>query len=161
CPALRYRIARLSTEDDMSAATSLLSTVNQNFDRAAVFLDFPRGLLEQIRVCNSVYAFRFPVRRDDGGYEVIQAWRAEHTYQQLRSGEIDAIGCVTGKPVSQGGIRGRKEATGRGTFYGVRELFSDAKLCEAVGLGPGLSGKRVAVQGLGNVGYHAAKFLQE
>ena len=67
----------------MSGSTSLLATVNQNFERAATYLEFPRGLLEQIRVCNSVYYFRFPVRRDDGGYEVIQAWRAEHSHHKL------------------------------------------------------------------------------
>jgi glutamate dehydrogenase (NAD(P)+) len=88
------------------------------------------------------------------------AWIAD-TYAQFHPGEIDAIGCVTGKPVTQGGIRGRKEATGRGVYFGVREALSDADLCATHGLTPGLAGKRVVVQGLGNVGYHAAKFLQQ
>jgi glutamate dehydrogenase (NAD(P)+) len=88
------------------------------------------------------------------------AWIAD-TYSQLRSGELDALGCVTAKPVSQGGIRGRTEATGRGVFYGVREVVSVAEDMKALGLSPGLAGKRVVVQGLGNVGYHAAKFFQE
>ena len=88
------------------------------------------------------------------------SWIAD-TYAQFHPGEIDAIGCVTGKPISQGGIRGRKEATGRGVFFGVREALADAELLKALGITPGLAGKRVAVQGLGNVGYHAAKFLQE
>lgn len=241
---------------------SMLDTVNRNFDRAAQFLDFPVGLLEQIRTCNSIYKFRFPVRSEtaNGGYEVIEAWRAEHshhkspvkggirfaphvdedevvalaslmtfkcavvdvpfggakgaikidprsvsvaqleritrrytaelarknfispaidvpapdygsgpremawiadTYMQMKGGEIDAAGCVTGKPVMLGGIRGRKEATGRGLFFGVRELFRDKELCKQLGLPPGLEGKRVAVQGLGNVGFHAAKFMHE
>lgn len=222
--------------------------------------DYPPGLLEQIRTCNSVYRFHFPVRKEGGGYEVIEAWRAEHshhklpvkggiryspavdadevqalaalmtykcaivdvpfggakgairidprrttveqleritrrytaelikknfigpgidvpapdygsgpremawiadTYVQFHPGEIDAIGCVTGKPVTQGGIRGRSEATGRGVFYGIREALADAALARKHGLTPGLSGKRVVVQGLGNVGYSAARFLQE
>jgi glutamate dehydrogenase (NAD(P)+) len=244
----------------MTAANGFLETVNQNFDAAASYLDYPPGLLDQIKVCNSVYKFRFPVRKEGGGYEVIEAWRAEHshhklpvkggiryspdvnedevlalaalmtfkcaivdvpfggakggiridprkvsleqleritrrytaeltkknfigpgidvpapdygtgpremswiadTYAQFHPGEIDAIGCVTGKPLSQGGIRGRKEATGRGVFFGVREALSDAELPGTLGLSSGLRGKRVVVQGLGNVGSHAARFLQE
>jgi glutamate dehydrogenase (NAD(P)+) len=243
----------------MSNANGFLATVNRNFDRAASFLDYPPGLLDQIRACNSIYHFAFPVRRENAdGFEVIEAWRAEHshhklpvkggirfspdvnedevmalaalmtykcaivdvpfggakggiridprktsphqleritrrytaelvkkrfigpgvdvpapdygtgpkemswiadTYSQLHPGEIDAIACVTGKPVSQGGIRGRKEATGRGVFFGVREALADADLARSLELTKGLSGKRVVVQGLGNVGYHAAKFL--
>ncbi|HEX6105123.1 MAG TPA: Glu/Leu/Phe/Val dehydrogenase [Gemmatimonadales bacterium] len=88
------------------------------------------------------------------------AWIAD-TYTQLRPGELDALGCVTAKPVSSGGIRGRVEATGRGVFYGVREACGVAEDMKALGLTPGLEGKRVVVQGLGNVGYHAAKFFQE
>ena len=241
--------------------SSLLATVNRNFDAAAAYGSYPPGLLEQIKICNSVYRFAFPVRREQGGgYEVIQAWRAEHshhklpvkggirfaldvdaeevqalaalmtykcaivdvpfggakgairvdprrtsleqleritrryaaelirknfigpgvdvpapdygsgpremawiadTYAQFHPGEIDANGCVTGKPVTQGGIRGRKEATGRGVYFGIREALADADLCARHGLTPWLPGKRIVVQGLGNVGYHAAKFLQE
>jgi glutamate dehydrogenase (NAD(P)+) len=243
-----------------SQSQGFLDTVNQNFDAAASFLDYPPGLLDQIKVCNSVYKFRFPVRRVGGGYEVIEAWRAEHshhklpvkggiryspdvnedevlalaalmtfkcaivdvpfggakggikidprktsveqleritrrytaeltkknfigpgidvpapdygtgpremswiadTYAQFHPGEIDAIGCVTGKPLSQGGIRGRKEATGRGVFFGVKEALADSELLKQLGLAAGLAGKRAVVQGLGNVGFHAAKFLQE
>jgi glutamate dehydrogenase (NAD(P)+) len=88
------------------------------------------------------------------------AWIAD-TYTQLRPGELDALGCVTAKPVSAGGIRGRTEATGRGVFYGVREICSVAEDMKALGLGPGIEGKRVVVQGLGNVGYFAARFFQE
>jgi glutamate dehydrogenase (NAD(P)+) len=88
------------------------------------------------------------------------AWIAD-TYGQLKSGELDALGCVTAKPVSQGGIRGRVEATGRGVFYGVREAVRVAEDMKALGLSTGLAGKRVVVQGLGNVGYHAARFFQE
>ncbi len=237
-----------------------LSTVHRNFDRAARYLDYPAGLLDQIKICNSVYRFSFPVRREDGGFDVIEAWRAEHshhklpvkggiryapdvnedevmalaalmtfkcaivdvpfggakggvkidprktpvhqleritrrytaelvkkgfigpgidvpapdygtgpremawiadTYGQLHNGDVDAFACVTGKPITQGGIHGRKEATGRGVFFGVREALSDEALLKQLGMTAGLGGKRVVVQGLGNVGYHAAKFLVE
>ena len=87
------------------------------------------------------------------------AWIAD-TYSQLRSGELDALGCVTAKPVSAGGIRGRVEATGRGVFYGVREVCAVKEDMKALGLSPGLEGKRIVIQGLGNVGYFAAQFFQ-
>lgn len=243
----------------MTVRSSLLETVNRNFDAAAAFGSYPTGLLEQIKTCNSVYQFHFPIR-SGGGYEVIEAWRAEHshhklpvkggiryaptvdadevqalaalmtykcaivdvpfggakgairidpratsveqleritrrytaelikknfigpaidvpapdygsgpremawiadTYVQFHPGEIDAIGCVTGKPVTQGGIRGRSEATGRGVFYGIREALGHSDLARKHHLTPGLLGKRVVVQGLGNVGLPAARFLQE
>jgi glutamate dehydrogenase (NAD(P)+) len=87
------------------------------------------------------------------------AWIVD-TYSSLRPGEIDAAGCVTGKPVTQGGVRGRREATGLGIFYGVREVCSMPDVMQKLGLSTGLDGKTVIVQGLGNVGYHAAKFFQ-
>jgi len=88
------------------------------------------------------------------------SWIAD-TYAQIRTDDLNALGCVTGKPVSQGGVRGRTEATGRGVYIGIRDALADTALAKAHGLTPGLAGKRVVVQGLGNVGYHAAKFLQE
>jgi glutamate dehydrogenase (NAD(P)+) len=88
------------------------------------------------------------------------AWIAD-TYTQIRHGEVDALACVTAKPVSQGGIRGRTEATGRGVFYGTREAVSIAEDMKALGLTPGIEGKRVVIQGLGNVGYYTARFFQE
>jgi glutamate dehydrogenase (NAD(P)+) len=88
------------------------------------------------------------------------AWIAD-TYSQLRSGELDALGCVTAKPVSQGGIRGRVEATGRGVFFAAREICNVAEDMKALDLTAGLSGKRVVIQGLGNVGYYTARFFQE
>ncbi|NKB89132.1 MAG: Glu/Leu/Phe/Val dehydrogenase [Acidobacteria bacterium] len=87
------------------------------------------------------------------------AWIAD-TYEAVAH-ELDAIGCVTGKPLAQGGIRGRVEATGRGVFFGIREACDCAEDMKKLGLSPGLEGKTVVVQGLGNVGYHAAKFLQD
>jgi glutamate dehydrogenase (NAD(P)+) len=247
-------------EDVMSKnETSFFGDVVRNFDKAASLLNYPAGLLEQIKQCNSIYHFTFPVQTVDG-YEVVSAWRVEHsqhklptkggirysedvnedevmalaalmtykcavvdvpfggakggikinpknysvdqlqritrrytaelvkkhfigpgidvpapdygtgpremawiadTYAALNPGSIDAVACVTGKPVSQGGIRGRTEATGRGVFFGIREACSNAEDMKALGLSTGLDGKRVVVQGLGNVGYYAAKFLQE
>lgn len=81
------------------------------------------------------------------------AWILD-TYQAFRHGEIDSIGCVTGKPVTQNGIRGRNEATGRGVFYGVRECLSYADDMKKLGLSPGIAGKTMVIQGLGNVGSH-------
>ncbi|HET9823985.1 MAG TPA: glutamate dehydrogenase, partial [Chitinophagaceae bacterium] len=83
------------------------------------------------------------------------------TYSSLRPGEIDAAGCVTGKPVTQGGVRGRREATGLGVFFGLREVCCMPDVMKRVGLSLGVEGKRVVVQGLGNVGYHTAKFFQD
>ena len=242
-----------------NAAPTFFETVNLHFERAAALTDYPRGLLDQIKACNSVYAFQFPVRTRRG-YEVISGWRVQHshhklpvkggiryaaevnedevkalaalmtykcaivdvpfggakggvqieakkynaeemeritrrytaellkknfigpgldvpapdygtssremawiadTYSAFNPGQIDALACVTGKPVSQGGIRGRTEATGRGIYFGLREACADADDMKRVGLSPGLEGKRVVVQGFGNVGYHTAKFCQE
>jgi len=244
----------------MSQGASFLAQVEASFDRAAALTKHHPTLLGQIRQCNTVVQFSFPLRRDDGTLETIHSWRAEHsqhklptkggirydvnvdaeetmalaalmtykcavvdvpfggakggirisrhkysegeleritrryafelvrknyigpgidvpapdfgtgpkemawiadTYAQIRSDDLNALGCVTGKPVQLGGIRGRTEATGRGVFFGVREACDVAEDMKALGLTPGLAGKRVVVQGLGNVGYHAAKFLEE
>lgn len=244
----------------MGAHANFFDQVTQYFNEAARFTEYPHGLLEQIRVCNSVYRFDFPLRRAGGEIEVIHAWRVEHsqhklpvkggiryspdvyeeevmalaalmtykcaivdvpfggakggikiepkdytldeleritrryaleltrknflgpgidvpapdygtgeremawmadTYSALNPGELDALGCVTGKPVTQGGVRGRKEATGRGLFFALREACNEPGVMQRIGLSPGLDGKRVIVQGLGNVGYHAAKFIRE
>ncbi|MCC7029746.1 MAG: Glu/Leu/Phe/Val dehydrogenase, partial [Chitinophagaceae bacterium] len=83
------------------------------------------------------------------------------TYMSLRPGEIDAAGCVTGKPVTQGGVRGRTEATGLGVYFGVREMCNDVEMMKKIGMTTGMSDKTVVVQGLGNVGYHAAKYFME
>ena len=97
---------------------------------------------------------------DYGTGEREMAWILD-TYTSMRPGEIDAAGCVTGKPVTQGGVRGRREATGLGVFYGIREVCKMEDVMKKLGLPTGVEGKRVVVQGLGNVGYHAAKFFRE
>jgi len=244
----------------MTAPPNFFDEVSHYFDQAAAFTDYPPGLLDQIRGCNSIYRFDFPLRRQDGRIEVIRAWRVEHshhklpvkggiryapevyeeevmalvalmtykcaivdvpyggakggiridpklytaeelervtrrythelakkffigpgidvpapdygtgeremawiadTYSALNPGQLDALACVTGKPVTQGGVRGRREATGRGLFFALREACSRKADMSALGLSTGLEGKTVVVQGLGNVGYHAAKFCRE
>ena len=83
------------------------------------------------------------------------------TYRAFKGNDIDAAGCVTGKPVTQSGIRGRTEATGRGVFYGVREFCSVEEDMKKLGLTPGIAGKTMVVQGLGNVGSYTAKISQD
>lgn len=244
---------------DTQSQSSFFDNVSIYFDQAASFTQYPKGLLDQIKVCNSVYSFKFPVRTSSG-YEVISGWRAQHshhklpvkggirysedanedevkalaalmtykcavmdvpfggakgavkinpknytveeleqitrrytselikknfigpgvdvpapdygtgqremswivdTYSAFHPGQIDALACVTGKPISQGGVRGRLEATGRGVFFGLREVCSHSDDMREVGLEKGLEGKRIVVQGLGNVGYNAARFCQQ
>jgi len=239
---------------------SFFESVNKSFDKASGFTKWDPGVLEQIKACNAVYQMRFPVKRDDGRIEVIEAYRVQHsqhktpckggirfaaevnqdevmalaalmtykcaivnvpfgggkggikvdpkkyssyelekitrrytaelirknfigpgtdvpapdygtgeremswildTYSSMKPGEIDAAGCVTGKPVTQGGVRGRREATGLGVFFGLREVCGMADIMSKLGLSTGVEDKRVVVQGLGNVGYHTAKFFQD
>jgi len=230
------------------AHISFLDSVNRNFDKAAPHTGLPKGLLAQIKACNSVYQMRFPVKIGRE-YKVVEAYRVQHshhrlptkggirysqkvnqdevmalaslmtykcalvdvpfggakggvkisprdyneeqlqsitrrytaelirknfigpgidvpapdygtgpremawildTYLSFKGGEIDAAGCVTGKPVHQNGIQGRTEATGS---------YKD-DMAE-LGLEPGMEGKTIAVQGLGNVGSYAAQICQE
>ncbi|MFZ1305290.1 MAG: Glu/Leu/Phe/Val dehydrogenase [Ferruginibacter sp.] len=239
---------------------SFFHSVERSFDKAAKFTKWDLGILEQIKACNSVYQMRFPVKRDDGSIEVIEAYRVQHshhkapckggirfsdevnqdevmalaslmtykcaivnvpfgggkggikinprkyseyelekitrrytselvkknfigpgidvpapdygtgsremawivdTYASLKPGEIDAAGCVTGKPVTQGGVRGRTEATGLGVFYGIREVCNMPDVMAKQGLSVGIEGKTVVVQGMGNVGFYCAKFFRE
>ncbi len=97
---------------------------------------------------------------DMGTGEREMAWIAD-TYKHLHPEDVNYSGCVTGKPVAHGGIRGRTEATGRGVVYVMREFFRHPDCVADAGFAGGLGGKRVIVQGLGNVGFHAAKLLQE
>ena len=97
---------------------------------------------------------------DVGTGEREMAWMADE-YKRLNPAEINAWACVTGKPVAKGGISGRAEATGRGVVYALRSFFDCTEDVTKAGLKPGLRGKRIIVQGLGNVGYHAAKILSE
>lgn len=237
---------------------SFFKDVENNFDRAAQFTRFDKGILEQIRACNAVLRVKFPVKINDT-IEVIEAYRVQHshhklpckggirysldvnqdevmalaalmtykcavvnvpfggakggiridqkkytveqleritrryttelskknfigpgidvpapdygtgpremswivdTYATLNPLDINAQACVTGKPVTQGGVKGRTEATGLGVFYGIREVVSFEDDMKALGLTVGIQGKKITIQGLGNVGYHAAKYFQ-
>jgi len=239
---------------------SFFGAVERSFDKAAKYTKWDKGILEQIKECNAVYQMRFPLKRDDGNIEVIEAYRVQHshhktpckggirfsmevnqdevmalaalmtykcaivnvpfgggkggikinpkkyspyelekitrrytaelikknfigpgtdvpapdygtgeremawildTYTAMHPGEIDAAGCVTGKPITQGGVRGRREATGLGVFFGLREMCNMEDVMKKLGLPVGVEGKTVVVQGLGNVGYHSAKFFQD
>lgn len=243
----------------MSKTDSFYESVERNFDKAAAHTGLHKGLLEQIKVCNSVYRMKFPVKIGNE-FQVIEAYRVQHshhrmptkggirysehvnqeevmalaalmtykcaivdvpfggakggvkinpfkytenqleritrryttelirknfigpgidvpapdygtgqremawildTYQTFKHGELDAVGCVTGKPVSQNGIKGRTEATGRGVFYGMREALSFADDMKLIGLTPGIAGKTVVIQGLGNVGSHTGLISQQ
>jgi glutamate dehydrogenase (NAD(P)+) len=88
------------------------------------------------------------------------AWILD-TFAAMHPGEIDASGCVTGKPVSQGGVRGRREATGLGVFFGLREVCNMSDIMGKYKMPLGVEGKKVVVQGMGNVGYHSARFFQD
>jgi glutamate dehydrogenase (NAD(P)+) len=238
---------------------SFFASVQRNFDKAAVHINHPKGLLDQIKTCNAVYQMQFPVRIGDS-YQVIEAYRVQHshhrlptkggirfshlvnqdevmalaalmtykcaivdvpfggakggvkispreyteeeleritrrytvelirknfigpsldvpapdygtgekemawildTYMTFKGGEIDAIGCVTGKPVAQNGINGRTEATGRGVYYGLRELCENKGVMNKLGLDLGIRGKKATIQGLGNVGSYSGAIGQE
>ena len=97
---------------------------------------------------------------DMGTGEREMAWIADQ-YARMNTTDINARACVTGKPPHAGGIQGRVEATGRGVQYALQEFFRHPDDVAEAGLSGSLEGKRVIVQGLGNVGYHAAKFLAE
>ena len=97
---------------------------------------------------------------DMGTGEREMAWIADQ-YARMNTTDINAKACVTGKPPHAGGIQGRVEATGRGVQFALREFFRHPEDVAKANLKGSLAGKRLVVQGLGNVGYHAAKFLSE
>lgn len=238
---------------------SFFSSVETSFEKAAKYLSIDRGILDIIKICNSVYSIHFPVKIGKK-IQVIEAYRVQHshhklpckggirygltvtkddvmalaalmtykcaivnipfggakggikidtkmlssedienitrrytlelikknfigpgidvpapdygtgaremswildTYLSIKPNEVDAMACTTGKYVSQGGIRGRTEGTGLGVFYGIRELCNNKEEMYKIGLKPELQNKRIIIQGLGNVGYHAAVFFYE
>lgn len=97
---------------------------------------------------------------DMGTNETTMAWIADE-YRRSHPDELNYWACVTGKPVAAGGIRGRAEATGRGVQYSIHNFFRHPEDLARTGMDADLRGKRIVIQGLGNVGYHAAKFLEE
>ncbi len=245
--------------NDLENGQKFYRDVMTYFDKAAALTDFEPGLLHQIKICNSIYKFSFPLEVD-GKLEVIEGIRVQHshhktptkggirysefvnedevkalatlmtfkcavvdvpfggakggikvnpqnykvkhleritrryttelikksmigagidvpapdygsgpremawiadTYATFKYDDINALGCVTGKPLGQGGIHGRTEATGQGLFFGVREALSNTEDMNKIGLKPGIDGKKIIVQGLGNVGFYSAKFCME
>jgi glutamate dehydrogenase (NAD(P)+) len=171
------RFAPHVDEDEVSALAALMTykcaLVDVPFGGAkgAVRIDsrnYSAGELERVtrRYTYELYAKNligpgFDVPAPDYGTGPREmAWILD-TYSSLAPGAIDALGCVTGKPVTQGGVRGRAESTGRGVYFALREAVCYAEDVRPLGISPGVGGKRVVVQGLGNVGYHAAKFIQE
>ena len=95
---------------------------------------------------------------DMGTGEREMAWMVDE-YRRLNNGNMDAVACVTGKPVHLGGIMGRIEATGRGVQYALQEFFRHKEDVKTAKMRGELKGKKIVVQGLGNVGFHAALFL--
>lgn len=233
--------------------------VEMGLDEAAKYTKVSKDILAQIKANNVIVHMNFPIKRDDGSVEVIEAWRAQHshhrspckggirfatianedevkalaalmsykcavvdvpfgggkgavkidpkkysdaemerivrrltyelhqrnfigpgidvpapdygsgaremawisdTYKSITA-DLNALGCVTGKPVSQGGIRGRTEATGMGVAFGIKEFCSHEDFAKKFNFKTGLKDKTIAIQGFGNVGYHSALFLQD
>jgi glutamate dehydrogenase (NAD(P)+) len=238
---------------------SFFSDVQSYVDKAGAYTKLHKGLLDQIKACNSVYQINFPVKIGNE-YKVIEAYRVQHSYHRLPTkggiryselvtqdevmalaalmtykcaivdvpfggakggvkinpknytenqlqritrrytselikknfigpsldvpapdygtgeremgwildtyntfnpSDIDSTACVTGKPISQGGIAGRTEATGRGVYYGLKHVVSFKEEMNKLGMETGIEGKKIIIQGLGNVGFHSAKILQE
>ena len=224
------------TQDTIGPAVRLNEQVDRAFDKAAALTSHDSAMLAQIKTCNTVCRFSFPIRRDDGSVRVINAWRAEHshhrlptkggirfspdadadeiiglaslmtykcalmdvpfggakgavqidraefsateleritrrytyeliqrnmigpavdvsapdygtgaqemawiadTYRQMSRGDLNALACVTGKPISLSGLRGRSEATGLGVFYGLREACSSTAHMKSIRMTPG------------------------
>ncbi|KIT16553.1 Glu/Leu/Phe/Val family dehydrogenase [Jannaschia aquimarina] len=97
---------------------------------------------------------------DMGTGEREMAWMVDQ-YQRMHTTDINGRACVTGKPLNAGGIQGRVEATGRGVQYALQEFFRHPEDIAKANLSGTLDGKRIILQGLGNVGFHAALFLSE
>lgn len=131
----------------------------RKFDRDEMQLITRRFARELIRKDFLSPATNVPAP-DVGTGEREMAWIMD-TYKHLHPEDIDYQGCVTGKPVHHGGIRGRTEATGRGVVYALREFFRHASDIKYAGLKGGLGDKKIIIQGLGNVGYHAGRLLEE
>ncbi len=63
-------------------SNQFFESVNRNFAKAASHTGLPKGLLDQIRACNTVLRMRFPVRIGDD-IEVIEAYRAQHSHHRM------------------------------------------------------------------------------
>jgi glutamate dehydrogenase (NAD(P)+) len=96
---------------------------------------------------------------DVGTNQKMMMWIADE-YRRYKPNDINGMACVTGKPVDGGGISGRTEATGRGVQYAIQAFFSsEVDRIKAGFKTEEMAGLKIVVQGLGNVGFHAAQFL--
>lgn len=171
-----FRFALEASEDEVTALAALMTfkcaVVDVPFGggKGAVKIDRSKYSPDEIERITRRYSFELIAKNflgpgtdvpapDYGTGPQEMVWVAD-TYAALSPG-LEAAGCVTGKPIPHGGIRGRLEATGRGVFYGLREVCARKDDMQRLGLEPGLEGKTVVVQGLGNVGYHSVKYLRE
>jgi len=171
------RFAPFADQQEVEALAALMtykcSIVNVPFagSKGALRIDPKKYTLEELEHITRRFAQELDKRGllgpginvpapDMGSGQRMMSWIADE-YQRLHPSEINAQACVTGKPVHFGGVDGRVEATGRGVQFGIQEFFRHADDRSEARLDGGLEGKTVIVQGLGNVGYHAAKFLQE
>ncbi|XP_058118471.1 glutamate dehydrogenase, mitochondrial [Anopheles ziemanni] len=89
------------------------------------------------------------------------SWIADQYGKTFGHRDINTMAVVTGKPLNQGGVRGRTEATGKGVYLATTCFTREAGWMREVGLEPGLEGKTVIVQGFGNVGQHAAEHFHK
>ncbi|MDH5764741.1 MAG: Glu/Leu/Phe/Val dehydrogenase [Gammaproteobacteria bacterium] len=137
---------------------ALLIDPNQ-YDRDELELITRRFSLELIRKGFLSPSTNVPAP-DVGTGQREMAWIAD-TYKHIYPDDINYVACVTGKPIHHGGIQGRIEATGRGVQYAIREFFRHPEDVKQAHMSGTLDGKSCVIQGLGNVGYHAAKFLSE
>ena len=171
------RFAPFADQQEVEALAALMtykcSIVNVPFagSKGALRIDPKKYTLEELEHITRRFAQELDKRGllgpginvpapDMGTGQRMMSWIADE-YQRLHPSEINAQACVTGKPVHFGGVDGRIEATGRGVQYGIQELFRHPDDCKLANLEGGLAGKKIIVQGLGNVGYHVAKFLEE